>query len=201
MRAPQNTLPTNSTGSRARILRGCERRGEELDLAQPLARELGDPSLCAERQLHRAGHRSQLVLVLDAPNRGGEVVDRHGAVEGSDAGDTDLSVAELAAGPDELRQPVEVEEAVVAVGHDGVGVARGGLELVARHDERAPAVLAYDDRGRGREVPAVRGEMHGVPRPDQYGRGAAALIEAAAKPFVACQNAGTEMTGASVDVG
>jgi hypothetical protein len=43
--------------------------------------------------------------------------------------------------------------------------------------------------------------MHGVPRPDQYGRGAAALIEAAAEPFVTSQNAGTEMTGASVDVG
>src|SRR4029077_6163377 len=117
-----------------------------------------------------------------------------GAGEWGDAGDADLPLAELAASGDELGQPVEVEEAVVAVGDDGLGVPGGGLELVARHDERAPAVLAHDDRRCGREVPAVGGEMQRVPRPDQHGTGASALIEAAAQPFVARQNAGTEMT-------
>ena len=90
-------------GLESRVLRRCERRREELDLAQPLPRELRDPSLGAERQLHGAGHGNQLVLVLHAASLGDEIVDRHRVVEGSDARDADPPMAELAAGPDELR--------------------------------------------------------------------------------------------------
>ena len=64
----------------------------------------------------------QLVLVLHAADLRDQVVDRHCAVEGSDARDADPAMAELAAGRDELREPVEVEEALVSVGEDRVGV-------------------------------------------------------------------------------
>ena len=128
-------------GLAGRVLRRSERRREQLDLAQSLACELGDLPLCAERQRHRSPDGAQLVIVLHAPDLRDQIVDRHRTVERADARDADPPLAQLAAGRDELRQPVEIEEAVVPVGDHGVRVPAGGLELVARDDERARAVL------------------------------------------------------------